>query len=917
MKKLLAILLGLILCIFSTQAVSPSYYFKQISLKDGLSQSTVNCVLTDHQGVIWIGTNFGLNRFDRERIVSYFYDKDNPCSIPGNDILFLTEDRHSNIWIGTDKGLVRYDRREDKFIRIVFAGLPLHVFSSVVTDDEVLFFGAGTAFRYAYAGNRITVLPVDIPGRMTSAFTHACMYDEKKQIVLLACRRNGMWWYYPASGKLEQVSFMPGKEITSVCLASSGDIWLSVYADGVYCYTREGRERCHLHAGNLLNNDVVLDIKEKDGELWFATDGGGIYIYNAEKHSIRSIVHMPGDDNSLPVNSFGCLYSDQENNMWAGSIRGGLIGMKETYLHTYGDVPLNSTGGLSYKTVTGMYEDRDHILWFGTDGDGINRFDPQTGVFRHYPETFDRKVVSVIDYGEKELLLSVFSQGIYRFDKSSGRLREYTVADSERSRRIFRAGLSVHLSRQDKDRFFLYSDSVYLYDQPAGRLKAIRCEEEGLVCSSLQKVSGNDSVTYLRSLLQLLELDHRTHSLRAFFNPPDSLGQMGAVCPDKTGCFWIGTTTGLFRYDPATRRIVSIEENRFAGTSSLGFDLQGRLWIGTHNGLYAYIPGKKKTVVFGESDGVYANEYLFKPPLLTTSGDLYMAGVNGLVYIRDNVPFPEDADPSISLLDVGLDGISVGAAVIGNNNRLSIPWNYTSLNAHIIVRENDLMRKKLFRYYVRGDQEEMIERSSRAISFHALSVGEYHIWVSCSKRNGDWSTPVELLSITVTPPWWKTTGFFALLLLVILGGSVWTAWSVVKKKELKMALTIQEHERKTYEDKLHFLINLSPADELFMQKLNDLISRNLTNPDLDVQFVATQMAMSRASLYNKLKQLADISIGDYINKFKMEEAVRLLADKGLSIQEVSEKAGFSHQRYFSTVFKQMYGVTPSQYRQDL
>lgn len=75
--------------------------------------------------------------------------------------------------------------------------------------------------------------------------------------------------------------------------------------------------------------------------------------------------------------------------------------------------------------------------------------------------------------------------------------------------------------------------------------------------------------------------------------------------------------------------------------------------------------------------------------------------------------------------------------------------------------------------------------------------------------------------------------------------------------------------------------------------------------------------MSRASLYNKLKQLADISIGDYINKFKMEEAVRLLADKGLSIQEVSEKAGFSHQRYFSTVFKQMYGVTPSQYRQDL
>ena len=69
------------------------YYFKQISLKDGLSQSTVNCVLSDHQGVIWIGTSFGLNRFDRERIMSYNNDKDNLFSIPGNDIIFFRPQR--------------------------------------------------------------------------------------------------------------------------------------------------------------------------------------------------------------------------------------------------------------------------------------------------------------------------------------------------------------------------------------------------------------------------------------------------------------------------------------------------------------------------------------------------------------------------------------------------------------------------------------------------------------------------------------------------------------------------------------------------------------------------------------------------------------------------------------------------------
>lgn len=75
------------------------------------------------------------------------------------------------------------------------------------------------------------------------------------------------------------------------------------------------------------------------------------------------------------------------------------------------------------------------------------------------------------------------------------------------------------------------------------------------------------------------------------------------------------------------------------------------------------------------------------------------------------------------------------------------------------------------------------------------------------------------------------------------------------------------------------------------RKLNELISDQLENPDLDVNYVATQMAMSRASLYNKLKVLTDVSIGDYINKFRMARVMELLADKDLSILEVSERAG--------------------------
>lgn len=81
-----------IFCCLLTVNAAPEYYFKQISLKDGLSEATVKCALTDHKGVIWIGTRFGLNSFDRERVVNYYYDKRDTYSIPDNDICFLAED---------------------------------------------------------------------------------------------------------------------------------------------------------------------------------------------------------------------------------------------------------------------------------------------------------------------------------------------------------------------------------------------------------------------------------------------------------------------------------------------------------------------------------------------------------------------------------------------------------------------------------------------------------------------------------------------------------------------------------------------------------------------------------------------------------------------------------------------------------
>lgn len=109
---------------------------------------------------------------------------------------------------------------------------------------------------------------------------------------------------------------------------------------------------------------------------------------------------------------------------------------------------------------------------------------------------------------------------------------------------------------------------------------------------------------------------------------------------------------------------------------------------------------------------------------------------------------------------------------------------------------------------------------------------------------------------------------------------------------------------------------ISNVDERFLLKLNKLICDNIDNPELDVKFLTDNMAMSRASLYNKVRALTDMGVNDYINKFRIDKAIDLLLNTDLSITEISEQVGFSYQRYFSSVFKQAKGVTPSQFRQN-
>ena len=201
-------------------------------------------------------------------------------------------------------------------------------------------------------------------------------------------------------------------KINTIFVDSQNRLWVSFYGKGMACYSKEGKRLFSLSTRNSeLNNDIIFDFLEKDNQLWIATDGGGINILDLQTMKFSYLKHISDDEQSLPNNSIYRLYKDQMDNIWIGSIHGGLFAIKKVFIKTYKDVPLNNPNGVSERIVVSIFEDKDTLLWIGTDGGGINSFDQKTNTFHHYPTTYGEKVTSITDFSENELLLSCFNKG--------------------------------------------------------------------------------------------------------------------------------------------------------------------------------------------------------------------------------------------------------------------------------------------------------------------------------------------------------------------------------------------------------------------------------------------------------------------------------------------------------------------------
>lgn len=524
------------------------YYFKTLDIQNGLSQNTVNAILQDRNGFLWFGTKDGLDRFDG---LSFRVFKKETHALGNNFITALHEDRDGKIWVGTDAGVYVYDPLRETFTPFPLSATGLH--------------------REDSAQHAVTQIGSDDRGRLWISMDY-----------------RGLFRFDPASGELRNFLAPEGSGV-SASSGSSADpsasrtsaapsavranvtrfwfdrsaIWVALYDDNLYFTpdtfrtflpfrTPDGREPFR---GDIVNCQVA-----GPHHRWYIGSSNGLFEVDRTTGHVRRLLEAYVRDLSFQ--------SDEE--LWVGTESGLYIYdlAKETATHLAASTD-NDAYALADNALYAIARDREGGMWIGSYFGGVNYYPRQWTYFeKFYPRddirSFGRRVREFCPDDDGRIWIGTEDKGLFRFDPAAGTLQPYLPGE-------------IHPNIHG-----LCRDGAYLWVGTfAGGLYRIDLRTGARRHYQRRASAASGPAAATGPLATGSPADASSGTLDA--------NDVFSLCKTTSGTLWAGTTSGLFRYDPAADRFRRVPELGRVFIYHILEDAGGDLWLATYsNGLYRY-----------------------------------------------------------------------------------------------------------------------------------------------------------------------------------------------------------------------------------------------------------------------------------------------------------------------------------------
>lgn len=766
--------------------------FESITSKEGLSSEYVTAIFQDSRGYMWIGTSDGLNRYNGENMKEYNCNVNGKNSLSSTYITALAEDEDGNIWIGTDAGLDILMRETDTIIRARDMGLKnLYQNNYKVTsllnnrsDNNIMWIGTEQGLIKANI-KEPKLNKFYSSGDDVNSLTHPSItsLEEDKNNKLWIGTKSGLNVLDIESDIIDKKYKINGDRlfIYNIEKDNLGDIWLTT-KEGVLNYKQDTNkfEKFNINEKKIINNIYEIMSDSKDN-IWISSSDG-IIKYSKTDKSTRLLDSDINKKNSLTSNSITCFYEDRNGVIWIGTDRGVNILNNSNQFEFIGN-SADTSNILSGNNIVSIVEGKNGNLWVATKFNGINILDKNMKLIKQLyydpkiynnpknkPGLMGSNIKTLLKTNKGEIIV-ITNKGVAVFNMDNYSVVDYSLIDN------------------------YISEFSYIYDD--GNLTWL---------SSTSRFYNRDNKTGKRNWLN-------NELIKSNINP----GSITYIYPDKKdkNILWLGgNDIGLVKYHK-TKGVISTYLHDTNNKNSIISnninciidDSLGNLWIGTNIGLSKLNIESETFKSYTTADGITNN--FINSILIDDNNNLWIStnkglnkysiktnefinftGMDGLEGTEFNVNSSlktsdgsmifgstdglayfnpnEIINPEKNKEKVVIDDIYEGEKKIYyDGNEIILEHNYDDLSINYFLPNYRNINNITYEYMLEGIDSKWIYADSKSyMNYKTLNPGRYTFKVRARDVHGN-LTEETSINIRVKSPIWKTPLAYFIYLIVL------------------------------------------------------------------------------------------------------------------------------------------------------
>lgn len=695
-----------------------------------LSNDTVNVVLQDHEGSLWIGSNGGLDKFNPKTntFIHYTHNANDPSSLSCNSVAIIYEDKQETIWVGTgsvfydhpiqDGGLNKLNKKTGKFTRYLHDAMnPNSLIDNrveAIFEDSRGIFWIGTAGDGLHTMNRSKGIferhqhdplhpdklsrPPVKKGIIDRQLDHIVFITEDNiHRIWIGTFENGINVYDPTTQKVS--SFGAGESSDQTLVMGSyktrdNTIWISTWDNNLYRVNPFQKKLPHIRVGRAVYCFAEDDVHD----LWIGTKHGLIHRNNNGKEAQFLI----DKDSSSPLNQINNIEKDGFK-IWVTTVYGFYLFDPVTKTFSGYHHQANNPNSLSADPVWMVKKTVDNKLWISTTN-GLDQLDIQSGAFRHFQndledaESISNNLTLGLNIDNNGSLWVGTASGVNRFNEQTGKFKRY--------------------------------------------------------------------------LNQI---------------------QIFSIVEDSAGDLWVGSNKGLFEYNKKTDNFLIFTDSSSLITASvvggIGIDHLQNLWFDTDVGMVKLNKERSLAVLYGKKQGVDASS-IRSSVFTRQSGELLIGDTSGYFDFLPELMQQEASPPIVMISNFLLNNIPYAPYSNGilstvpaqtKEIRLNHDQNTISFEFKNIDFSTDHEDTRLFYMLQNYDNVWRKAGEEKMAYYFNLPPGKYIFKVKAVNFSG--LSDEKDVNVIITPPWWST--WWAYALFVLLGvGLVW-AFIAYRSRKLK------------------------------------------------------------------------------------------------------------------------------------